>query len=118
MKTFPKKTSGKTLKMMDGVRQSKRYPETFSVPDRTQKVAVRKGDYVKLCFINPDKPSGDTIPMDERMWVMVTSIDGRKYFGKLHNEPRSFRAAVLKYGQKIEFESRHILDIIRKEEEG
>ena len=100
------------IRMMDGVRQHRKYPETFSIPDRTAKVAVQVGDYVKLSFINtsrdPDQVGG------ERMWVMVKKIDGRKYSGVLHNEPISFQKRALKYGDKIEFESRHILDIIRR----
>ena len=91
-------------KMVDGVRQNKRHPETFSVPNRGQKVAVKVQDYVKIGFIVENGT--------HRMWVSVTKIEGRKYFGILHNEPMGVDSKILKYGDKVEFESRHILDII------
>ena len=110
------------LKLMDGVRQNKKHPETFSIPSRSDKLKVLAGVYVKLGFINPDKdtakdrkisPRTKYAPqMDERMWALVTLIQGRKYYGVLHNEPLSFKTKVLKYGDKVVFESRHILDII------
>lgn len=104
------------VKMVDGVRQNKKYPETFSIPSRSDKLKIGTGVYVKICFINPDKHKDYPERVDERMWVMVEKEVGpRKYQGRLHNDPVSFRRKVLKYGDKVVFESRHILDIIRRD---
>ncbi len=100
-------------KLVDGVRQNKKHPETFSIPSRSDKLKIRTGVYVKICFINPDKHKYCSGRMDERMWVMVEKeVSPRKYQGSLHNDPASFQRKVLKYGDKVIFESRHILDII------
>lgn len=101
------------IKMVDGVRQHKKHPETFSIPSRSDKLKIGAGVYVKICFINPDKGKFNPLAIDERMWVLVKKEVGpRKYQGILHNEPVSFERDVLKYGAKVVFESRHILDII------
>lgn len=98
------------IKLMDGVRRNRANPNTFLIPSRAQKGLVVAGDYVKIGFI----PRGGTTETvnGERMWVMVTRIEGRKYFGVLHNEPLAFFQKDLKYGDAVEFEARHIIDII------
>ena len=79
------------IKLIDGVRQNKKHPETFSIPSRKDKLNIGAGTYVKLGFINPDKGRQDPDTVDERMWVLVQTMVGpRRYQGILHNEPKSW----------------------------
>lgn len=96
--------------LMDGVEQNKKYPESFYIPEEEDKDLIYPGVSCKLGF-EPKLP----YKLTERMWVEVTGKTKTGFVGTLSNQPVNLR---LKPGDKVYFESKHILDIgIFNEEE-
>ena len=86
--------------LRDVVAWNVQHPRTYQVPEDTS--GVIPGTLAKLVFL-PDEGIG------ERMWVLVTEVDGDRMVGVLDNDP----AAVvgLLAGERVEFERRHVLDL-------
>ncbi|HEX2575789.1 MAG TPA: DUF2185 domain-containing protein [Aquihabitans sp.] len=100
--------------LLDAEAQHEAFPDTFPIPTRAERDALRTGDMVKLVFVlDPPPASG---PNAERMWVEVRSTlpDG-SFDGWLTNQPvviTSLGPAAL-----VAFEARHVAGIaLRKEE--
>lgn len=86
-------------------------PESFEIPRREVRYALRVGDLVKLLFKDSETGIG------ERMWVEVTSVGtmdlatGRlPYAGILRNHPGEVDA---KYGDKVKFAPEHVASLDR-----
>jgi len=81
-------------------------PYTYYLPSENELLTVGPGDIVKIIFesIPPGDESGA-----ERMWVIVTAIDGDDLTGTLDNQPRDMPQ--LKAGAVICFKRWHIIDI-------
>ncbi|MBO9557758.1 MAG: hypothetical protein J7515_04115, partial [Caulobacter sp.] len=63
-------------------------PETFWIPDRKDREALRLGHGVKLIFLIQVEEEDGSYSIDtERMWVVVTESFGGGYLGLLDNEP-------------------------------
>lgn len=92
-----------TVTLANGVELNAQSPETFWVPSADIKSALRTGDFVKLVFI------GAKDEMPERMWVIVTAIDGDKFTGTLDNQP--FTLTGISYGDRVEFGAENIIDV-------
>ncbi|MFX1236235.1 MAG: DUF2314 domain-containing protein [Promethearchaeota archaeon] len=69
---------------------------------------MKEGDLVKLRFKLPDGCNG------ERMWIEITKIFNNSFMGVLDNDP--LEDFGLKHNDKISFESRHIIDIWKRDE--
>jgi hypothetical protein len=93
------------LENADKIAQESKY--TFYKPSQRVIKKLEPGNICKLIFEFeseiPEHPSA------ERMWVIIDSIDNDKFVGHLDNEP--FYTEDLKVGDRIEFESKHIIDI-------
>ena len=81
-------------------------PYTYYLPSENELLAVAPGDVVQIIF--------ESIPASEkwgaeRMWVIVTAIDGEDMIGTLDNDP--FDMPQLKHGDVVSFQRRHIIDI-------
>jgi len=104
----------KQYTLLNGEQQNSEHP-SFHIPTLKERLNVKPDTYVKLCFriLNPkkDKPSG------ERMWVKVLSTTpiGGEYEGALANQP--FFAKGIKFGSRVQFSAKHIIDIQPPEEE-
>lgn len=81
------------------------HPETFLIPRRAERDALRPGDLVKLMF-ELLEPSGDD-GTAERMWVRVDKAEAGRYVGTLDNEPILLESIVL--GDRVEFGPEHVL---------
>jgi uncharacterized protein YegJ (DUF2314 family) len=55
-------------------------------------------------------------PMAERMWAIVKHVRPEYYVGVLNNDP--VLTECIRFGQKIQFHSDHVIDIDRKGDEG
>jgi len=75
----------------------------MTIPDEELKSLVSPGISCKLCF----EPIL-SYKFAERMWVEVTKITKAGFEGELTNQPVNLR---LVPGDKVYFESKHILDI-------
>ncbi|KEZ48581.1 DUF2185 domain-containing protein [Metabacillus indicus] len=84
---------------------NKESPYTFYVPSSKVLDKLKVGDLVKLIFVT-EKAEDDGY-RGERMWVQIISTNGKRFKGKLDNEP--FRLP-LKIGDEISFGIENICD--------
>ena len=91
--------------LIDGPERRQEAPYTFFLPNPGYIDALEVGDHAKVGF--EYDPPGEKYG-GERMWVLIEEIDGDRYRGTLDNEPDE---AILTYGEKVEFERKHILDV-------
>ena len=103
--------------LADAEEMHQQYPETFWIPDATERENLNLGDIVKLRFLilEIDSDTGEQIVSGERMWVKVAAREGDGYRGILDNESCYF--SVLTSGVELYFEPRHIIDIWSNEQE-
>ncbi|MCU1498808.1 MAG: hypothetical protein JWM47_2761 [Acidimicrobiales bacterium] len=100
--------------LLDAEAQHEAFPDTFPIPSRAERDALRTGDMVKLVFVLDPPPNSG--PNAERMWVEVrtTHADGT-FDGWLTNQPVVISS--LEPSSLIEFGARHVAGIaLRKEE--
>ena len=81
-------------------------PDTFEIPSDADKTAIRPDDFVKLIF----QQGG---AMSERMWVLVTNVEGDKLRGTLGNHPCNIVG--LGYGDEVAFSPEHVVTIMERE---
>ena len=89
-------------KLGSGVESNRRYPDSFRIPNASERENVQPGDYVKLMFGMRDS-------WGERMWVKVAERTKREYRGELSNQP--YGIPKLGCGDLVEFGPDHIIDI-------
>jgi uncharacterized protein YegJ (DUF2314 family) len=80
-------------------------PETFRVPSEDAVAALQVGDRVKL-VVEP------ATGIAERMWVVVTAVGDEELEGTLASDPAELR--VLRAGDAVQFERRHVAAISRR----
>lgn len=100
--------------LLDAEAQHDAFPDTFPIPTRAERDALRTGDMVKLVFVlDPPPTSG---PNAERMWVEVrtASADG-SYDGWLTNQPVVITD--LEPSALVAFEARHVAGIALRRDE-
>lgn len=100
--------------LLDAEAQHDAFPDTFPIPARAERDALRTGDMVKLVFVlDPPPTSG---PNAERMWVEVrAATDDGAFDGWLTNQPVVIDS--LEPSALVAFEPRHVAGIaLRKEE--
>ncbi len=69
---------------------------------------VRPGDFAKLCFsILPTRAPKYL----ESMWVEVVSREGDGMTGRLDNDPSVFPPEVLRCGDPVAFDGRHVVEV-------
>lgn len=84
---------------------NKESPYTFYVPSSEVLDKLKVDDLVKLIFVT-EKAEYDGY-RGERMWVQITNINGKRFKGKLDNEPQRLP---LKIGDEISFGIENICD--------
>jgi hypothetical protein len=99
--TKPKYTLG------NGEKMCAEHPETFYMPERKDREALKPGKMVKCMFLPLKVVKG--LPGGDRMWVTITAVreDGT-YLGRLENCPMVVDAAP---GDDVVFRPEHIIDI-------
>ena len=102
MSLFRRRT-GWTL--ADAVEKHAAAPDTFRIPSDEATAAVQVGDRVKL-VVEPQTG------LAERMWVTVTVVGEESLEGTLASDPAELR--VLRAGDPVQFERRHIVAISRR----
>jgi uncharacterized protein YegJ (DUF2314 family) len=78
---------------------NRRYPDTFFIMPVEERTAIKVKDIVKLIFNFPD--------ISERMWVIVTEVQGGQYFGIVDNDPVT-KSGLIEYGSAVTFGPEHI----------
>jgi TIR domain len=93
--------------LASGVARNQQYPRTFEIPSERARRAIEAGDLAKLAFeCRPDEDGFS----GERMWVLVTGVEGPYYVGRLNNVPIAIPR--LRRGRLITFLPEHIISII------
>jgi hypothetical protein len=91
--------------LADAEERVRRWPWSFLIPEREERVTLRRGMLVKLVF-HADAPL-----TAERMWVEVQDRRaGGTFAGVLCGDAASGHPA-LRRGTRVEFEARHVADI-------
>ena len=93
----------KKIEFVDAQQMKQIHPDTFEIPEPEDFKALKVGDMVKVCAYQ------------ERFWVEITAIEGEQISGKVANV---LVTRFLKYNAPIEFETKHIYDILKKEQLG
>ncbi|QIH33474.1 hypothetical protein [Sphingobacterium sp. DR205] len=91
----------KKIEFIDAQQMKQMHPDTFEVPDQNDLRELKVGDTVKVCAFK------------ERFWAEITAIEGDKITATVENV---LLTKFLKYKDWIEFETRHIYDIIKKDQ--
>ena len=102
--------------LSSGVASHHRWPETFEIPDESERRDLVDGDVVKLVFEIqiPDPESGNTF--GERMWVIVRGRSGPYYIGELNNVPAcSDKQDHLQAGDRVVFLPEHVISIFSRD---
>jgi uncharacterized protein YegJ (DUF2314 family) len=92
-----------SYELANGLLLHAEHPDTFEIPTEDDKAAIGVDDFVKLIF-----QQGGAMP--ERMWVLVTEVDGDKLCGTLANEPINMES--LAYGDEVLFGAEHIVSVL------
>lgn len=91
--------------LIDVEERNKKHPDTFWIPSLEDRTDIDVGQWVKLIFQGKE--------ITERMWVKVTNIVG-SLVGTLDNDPA---ALPITHGDSIDFEPKHIMDILDNDDE-
>lgn len=98
----------------NGEEYANRSPETFKIPERTQRENLKAGDVVKLIFQSiPDEEEYEGEKVVERMWVFVKGKRENFYFGEIDND--SVSTGKLHSGTEIWFLPEHVIAIYQEE---
>jgi hypothetical protein len=90
---------------LDNIKErGKEHPYTFYVPSQEAIADIRLQEHVKLFFTGPDRESGKILT--ERMWVLVTEVEGDLFKGTLDNDPAMLDG--LSHGDAVTFSAIHI----------
>jgi len=84
------------------------YPDTFGIPERTERESLNPGDIVKLIFRMEETKGSEDVSV-ERMWVEVVNKHQHFYEGVLDNDPSG--SECVKCGQTVYFQTCHIISI-------
>ncbi len=100
--------------LLDAAAQHEADPQSFPIPPLEERVALHRGDLVKLVFLLDPLPIAG--PNAERMWVEVERAhpDGT-YAGRLTNEPIVISS--LHPSASITFESKHVAGIALRDDD-
>lgn len=89
-------------------------PGTFEIPSAEARTALRRGDAAKLLFDIETREHGAVVDRGvDRMWVIVTAVDGPLYVGVLENDPGVADGLELRPGCEVLFRAEHICSIDR-----
>jgi hypothetical protein len=89
-------------------------PATFEIPAAESRAALRRGDAAKLLFDIETREGGIVVDRGvDRMWVIVTEVDGPLYVGVLDSDPGMADGLELRPGSEVLFRAEHVCGIDR-----
>jgi hypothetical protein len=92
--------------------RAKAFPDTFCIPARLQREALRPGHGAKLLFDIETREAGEVIDRGiDRMWVIVRARIEGGYVGVLDSDPGAAENLRLTMGDTIFFNPEHIAEI-------
>ncbi|MFU6992285.1 toll/interleukin-1 receptor domain-containing protein [Pseudomonas paraeruginosa] len=99
--------------LLSGVASHERWPESFAIPEESERYSLNVGDTVKLQFeFALSDGEGGTESFGERMWVEVKGSTGPYLVGELQNTPFcADEQDNLDAGDTVVFLPEHVIDI-------
>lgn len=94
----------------DGEEAARQNPDTFHIPPKAERVALKPGQHIAKLSFQLRKTDG-TMGSGERMWVRILDRKGAEYIGRLDNDPFQGDDVLLRYDDLVSFESKHVIDI-------
>lgn len=91
--------------LVDAQEMHRLHPKTFDAPTPDDLLVLKVGDHVKICCGS------------ERFWLEVLELTPDDKVGKVDNQLFFTSEHGYVYGDLIEFELRHIYDIMKADEE-
>lgn len=88
------------IEFVDAQEMAKIHPATFEAPTAEELDKIEEGKFVKVCNNH------------ERFWVKVVKIDGDYITGDVSNNLFGGDEYGYDFGDKIEFEKRHVYSIL------
>jgi uncharacterized protein YegJ (DUF2314 family) len=87
-------------------------PDSFFIPARSKREALRVGDAAHLLFYIETREDGQVVDLGtDRMWVLVKAKTATGYVGVLDNSPGIAENLNLHEGDLILFGPEHVCDI-------
>lgn len=90
--------------MINGVEMNAAHPETFEIPDETDRNNIGIGEHVKIGVQNSE--------CGERFWVQVEhKTDDNRYVGRVNNHLINFPE--IAFNSELVFGPEHVLTVIK-----
>ena len=100
--------------LLSGEERQAQHPETFSIPDRSERESLSPGDAVQLLFDIETREGGRVIDRGvDRLWVIVKTRTGNIYRGVLDSDPGWAEGLSLRPGSEVNFLPEHVIKIAR-----
>ena len=108
--------------LRSGEKSHQEHPDTFWIPDLSDRKSLKRGDAAKLIFdIECEDENGKITIEGERIYVIVSEVVGDKYIGILDSQPacidKDQGGVYLGFGVEIPFSPEHVIDIDRPPED-
>lgn len=98
--------------LVSAVQRHQASPDTFKIPSEARRRNLLRGEAAKILFDIETRESGTVIDHGiDRMWAIVTSVQGDRYCGILDSDPGKAEDLNLSKGDLIDFDSSHICDV-------
>lgn len=98
--------------LVSAVQRHQANPDTFKIPSEARRRNLQRGEAAKILFDIETRESGTVLDRGiDRMWVIVTSVQGDRYRGILDSDPGKAEDLNLSKGDLIDFYPSHICDI-------
>lgn len=95
---------------VDGDEKAKEFPATWHMPPMEARRGARVGDFVKAGVLAPLNTEDEYT--SERFWVLVTEVTETGVKGTVNNHLVYVPMHGLDFGDEVEIEWKHILDVI------
>jgi hypothetical protein len=100
--------------LLSGEERQARHPDTFSIPDRSERESLSPGDAAKLLFDIETREGGRVIDRGvDRLWVIVKTRTGNIYRGVLDSDPGWAEGLALRPGSEVNFLPEHVIKTAR-----
>jgi hypothetical protein len=99
--------------LRSGEESHQAHPDTFWMPPSKERNNLRVGQAAKLIFDIEGEEDGSVEVQGERMWVIVSEVNGGWYMGILDARPQLIETGdhvYLCFGAEIPFRAEHVID--------
>jgi hypothetical protein len=100
--------------LLSGEERHALHPETFWMPERSERESLSPGDAAQLLFDIETREGGRVVDRGvDRLWVIVKTCTGEVYCGVLDSDPGRADGLPLRPGTEVSFLPEHVVAINR-----